>query len=211
MLELIQGESGVHPAAAEYLKAVQKLCQEKDLLFIVDEVQTGMGRTGSLFAYETFGVSPDIFTLAKALGNGVPIGAVCAKQFVADAFEPGDHGTTFGGNPFCTAAALSVFEILEKEHLVENAKNTGAYFLSQLRSLQQEEASIVDVRGCGLMIGVEFASGLGAAIQKALFEKGFLTGCVGGATLRLLPPLIVTPSEVDGFMEALHQCIKEQK
>ena len=211
MLELIQGESGVHPATAEYLKAVQELCQEKDLLFIVDEVQTGMGRTGNLFAYETLEVSPDIFTLAKALGNGVPIGAVCAKQFVADAFEPGDHGTTFGGNPFCTAAALSVFEILEKEHLVENAKNTGAYFLSQLRSLQQEEASIVDVRGCGLMIGVEFASGLGAAIQKALFEKRFLTGCVGGATLRILPPLIVTPSEVDRFMEALHQCIKEQK
>ncbi|MGN1097967.1 MAG: aspartate aminotransferase family protein, partial [Clostridia bacterium] len=133
MLEVIQGESGVHLCTDEYLLKVRRLCDEKDILLIFDEVQTGMGRTGKMFAYQTTPVEPDIFTLAKALGNGVPIGALCAKEFAAKGFEPGDHGGTFGGNPLATAAGMAVFEAFEKENICENAYNMGEYFEEKVK------------------------------------------------------------------------------
>ncbi len=203
MLELVQGESGVHPVTKEYLQAVKQIADRYGALLIVDEVQTGMGRTGKLFAYEHYDVEPDIFTLAKALGNGVPIGALCAKQKVADAFAPGDHGTTFGGNPLATAAGCSVMKILQQEHLVENAAAMGAYFMEKLQQLQQNCADIVEVRGMGLMIGVELQDGQGTKVQQTLLDAHYLTGCVAGKTLRILPPLIITKEDIDTFMDTL--------
>lgn len=207
MLELVQGESGVHPADVEYVQAVRALCDERDILLIVDEVQTGMGRTGKWFAYEHYGIEPDIFTLAKALGGGVPIGALCAKQFAADAFSPGDHGTTFGGNPLSTCAGLAVFSVLEQEQLVENAAETGAYFAQQLKELQSKTGKIKEVRGMGLMLGVELNQPEAKEVQQKLFERRYLTGAVGASVLRLLPPLIVTKKDVDEFIGVLGECL----
>lgn len=207
MLELVQGESGVHPADSAYINTIRALCDEKDILMIVDEVQTGMGRTGKLFAYEHYGVTPDIFTLAKALGNGVPIGAVCAKQFAADAFSPGDHGTTFGGNPLATCAGNAVFDILEQENLVENSEATGAYFKLQLEALKEETGKIKEVRGFGLMLGAEFFEPIARDVQAKLFEKKYLTGAVGTSVLRLLPPLVITKKDVDEFITVLKECL----
>lgn len=198
MLELIQGESGVHSADIAYIQAVRKLCDEQGILLIVDEVQTGMGRTGKLFCYEHYGIEPDIMTLAKALGGGVPIGAVLAKEAVAQAFHPGDHGTTFGGNPLSTRAGLAVLEALDAEDLIQNAADMGAYFAEKLLALP----GIAQVRGKGLMIGADIA-GSAKAVQKALFEKRYLVGCVGDTTLRLLPPLIVKKEDIDGFAAVL--------
>ncbi|MBQ6531302.1 MAG: aspartate aminotransferase family protein, partial [Clostridia bacterium] len=198
MIELIQGESGVHPMDREYVQKIRKLCDERDILLIVDEVQTGMGRTGYLFAHQLYGVEPDIFTSAKALGGGIPIGAVCAGKKVANAFEPGDHGTTFGGNPFATAAGLKVFDIFEKEKLVENAKEVGAYFKERLNELKDNsDGKITDVRGEGLLIGIQLKDEIAKDTFKKLFDKGFLTSLCGGNTLRIAPPLILTKNEAD--------------
>lgn len=204
MLELIQGESGVHPVTNEYIQHVANVCADNDILLIVDEIQTGMGRTGKLFAYELYGVEPDIFTLAKALGGGVPISAVCAKDFVASAFEPGDHGGTFGGNPFATSAGLAVFEIFKKENLVENSAKMGKYFKEELLKL----SGITEVRGSGLMIGAG-VSGNAKAIQTKMFERGFLMGAAGDTTLRILPPLIVTKEDIDLFVSELSSVLCE--
>ena len=199
MLELIQGESGVHPCDPAYVKAVRKLCDEKEILLIVDEVQTGIGRTGKLFAYENYGIEPDIFTLAKALGGGLPIGAVCAKEKFS-AFEPGDHGSTFGGNPLCCTAGLTVLEIIEREGLVDNAQKLGSYFQQKLAELAKACCAVKEVRGLGLMIGVELMPGLARKLNKKLFDAGILAGCCGD-TLRLLPPLIITQHDIDRFIE----------
>ena len=204
MIELIQGESGVHPMDREYVQKIRKLCDDKDILLIVDEVQTGMGRTGYLFAHQLYGVEPDIFTSAKALGGGIPIGAVCAGKKVANAFEPGDHGTTFGGNPFATAAGLKVFDIFEKEKLVENAKEVGAYFKERLNELKDNsDGKITDVRGEGLLIGIQLKDEIAKDTFKKLFDKGFLTSLCGGNTIRIAPPLILKKEEADLFIDAL--------
>ncbi len=203
MLELIQGESGVHPLDTDYVNKVAALCKEKNILLIVDEIQTGMGRTGALFCYENYGIQPDIFTLAKALGGGVPIGAVCAKADVAAAFEPGDHGTTFGGNPLATAAGLAVFEVMETEQLPQNAKVVGGYLKEKLLALQAQHPIISEVRGMGLMLGVAFDKPVAKAVQSALFEKRYLVGAVGDGLLRLAPPLILTKEQADAFVETL--------
>lgn len=210
MMEMIQGESGVHPVDKDYIKKVYDLCKEKDILFICDEVQTGMGRTGTLFSYEQFGVEPDIFTLAKALGGGVPIGAVCAKDFVAEAFGPSDHGSTFGGNPLATAAGLAVFEIFEKENLVENSKTVGAYFKEQLLLLAQKYDCIKEVRGAGLMLGVELKEAIAGDVKHDLFDKKYLTGATQ-TTLRILPPLIITTKDVDEFITVLDEVLKARE
>ena len=204
MLELIQGESGVHECDMEYIKKVRKLCDEKDIILIVDEVQTGIGRSGKMFAYENFDIEPDIFTLAKALGGGVPIGAVCAKEKFC-AFEPGDHGSTFGGNPFCSAAALAVLDIIEEEAVVENADKVGTYFKEKLDMLAKKYPSTIkQVRGRGLMLGVEYAEGLSKKVNAMLFEKHILCGSTT-TTLRILPPLIITKADVDKFIVALDE------
>lgn len=199
ILEPIQGESGVHVLTDEYLEAVRDICTKNDILLIFDEVQTGMGRTGKLFAYMHTPVLPDIFTSAKALGGGVPIGAVCAQDFVAKAFSPGDHGGTFGGNPLACTAGLAVFEAFDKEGLVENAAEMGTYFQTCL-------SAIAPVRGRGLMLGVAFP-GRAKEIAGALFAHGYLVGAVGDDTLRILPPLIVTKEDIDLFVKELKEIL----
>ena len=204
LLEPVQGESGVHPLDNEYLMKVRKLCDEKDIILIFDEVQTGMGRCGSLFMYMQTGVEPDIFTCAKALGGGIPIGAVCAKDKVASAFEPGDHGTTFGGNPFSCAAALAVFEAFDKEKLVENAKVMGEYFKSSLEKVTSDYPDIIkEVRGKGLLIGIELDKDAAPTVFKKLFEAGYLTSLCGGVTVRLAPALIIKEEDINDFVDAL--------
>jgi len=209
MLELIQGESGVHPATAEYVQAVRDICDKHGILMIVDEVQTGIGRTGSLFAYQQYGVEPDILTLAKALGGGVPIGAVLANDCAADAFHPGDHGTTFGGNPLATRAGLTVLQTIAEEHLTENAKEVGNYFTDKLSALNSPLIS--EVRGMGLMIGVEFSSPVARDAWRALLDAHYLTGCVGDTVLRILPPLILTKQDVDEFITSFAEILSKIK
>lgn len=206
ILELIQGESGVHPLNEDFIALAKSLCEKTGALLLVDEVQTGMGRTGTLFAHQGCGIEPDIFTLAKALGNGIPIGAVCAKDFVAKAFEPGDHGTTFGGNPLATCAGLTVLRIFDEENLIENAKNMGIYFMQKINDLNSPK--IQEVRGKGLMIGIEFKEEIAKDVNKSLFAAGYLTGAVGTKILRLLPPLIINKDQIDGFVDELEKIIQ---
>ncbi len=203
MLEVVQGESGVHPLTHEYLKTARRICDEKGILLIYDEIQTGMGRTGVMFGYEHFCIEPDIFTLAKALGGGVPIGAVCAREFCC-AFEPGDHGSTFGGNHLACRAALAVLDVFESEDLIENSRAMGQYFVNKIDDLKT--GKIVQIRGRGLMIGIDLAVDVKEVVKK-LFEKGWLCGSVGSATLRLLPPLIITKQEIDAFISALEEVL----
>ncbi len=208
MIEFIQGEGGVHPLDGEYAKKVRSLCDEKGILLIDDEVQTGMGRTGKMFAYENYGVEPDIFTLAKALGNGIPIGAVCAKGEVAEAFTPGDHGSTFGGNPLASKAGCLVFDIFGKENIVANAEKMGTYFREALKELKEKYSEIKEIRGMGLIIGVEIPGA--ADIVKKMFEKKYLAGTAGAEVLRILPPLTVKKEDIDGFIKIFEEILKER-
>lgn len=209
LLEPIQGEGGVYPLSPKYMKGVKKLCEENGLLLIFDEIQTGIGRTGKLFAYENYEVEPDIFTLAKGLGGGVPIGAFCAKEFVAQAFTPGDHGSTFGGNPLACAAGLAVMDAVISEKLVENAAATGTYFFEELKKLSLKFSSIKEVRGMGLMLGIEFNIDSAKEIKDRCLEKGYVVSNVGSRVLRVLPPLIVTGEDVDGFIKAFEKVLEE--
>lgn len=207
MIEPVQGESGVNPADAEYVKAVRKLCDEKGLLLIFDEIQTGIGRTGKLFGYQHYGVEPDIFTLAKALAGGIPIGALCAKEHVAAAFEPGDHGSTFGGNPLACAAGLAVMQTVLESNLAANAEETGNYLQDKLKKLSEKYSIISEIRGLGLMIGIQLSEDKAQEIKTKLFEKGFLVGNVGSNVIRLLPPLIITRDDADTFITAFEEVI----
>lgn len=203
IVELIQGESGVHPMDIEYAKELRKLCDEEGIILIVDEVQTGMGRCGKLFAHELYGIEPDIFTCAKALGGGVPIGAVCAKAEVAAAFEPGDHGTTFGGNPLSTAAGLAVFRAIEKENLVANSCNMGKLFKKRLGELKEKYPDkITEIRGEGLLIGIEVKPEIAKSVFGGLHDRKMLTSLCKGLTIRVAPPLNITESEIDIFIKA---------
>jgi len=202
MMEPVQGESGVYPADIEYIRAVRKLCDEKGLLLIFDEIQTGIGRTGKLFAYQHFGVEPDIFTLAKALAGGIPIGALCAKEQVASAFEPGDHGSTFGGNPLACAAGLAVMKTVIEEDIPGHAAEMGEYFRKKLGKLAEKQSIIAEVRGLGLMIGVQLREDKAVEVKNRLFEKGFLVGNIGANIVRLLPPLIIENKDIDAFTKA---------
>lgn len=208
MMEMIQGESGVHPVDEEYVKEAYAICKEKDIVFICDEVQTGMGRTGKLFAYQHYGIKPDIFTLAKALGGGVPIGAVCAVDSVAESFAPGDHGSTFGGNPLACAAANAVFEIFEKENLVENSAVVGAYLKEKLQTLAKKSEKIKEVRGKGLMIGIELCDANAQDIKHKLFDEKYLVGATA-TTIRLLPPLVITKKDADEFVKVFEKVLGE--
>lgn len=207
MLEPIQGESGVHPCSKEYMSAVRELCDKNDVILIFDEIQTGIGRTGKMFGYQHFDIQPDIFTLAKALGGGIPIGAVCAKDAVC-AFEPGDHGSTFGGNPLSTAAGVAVLQAITDENLVENAATMGDYFKQSLSGLQAKYTYIKDIRAVGLMLGIELDTGMGPNVKEQLFDMQILIGLVGD-TLRILPPLIITKSDIDAFIYALDKILGE--
>ncbi len=206
MIEFIQGESGVHPVTEEFAREIRKICDTEGILFIDDEVQTGIGRTGKMFAYQNYGIVPDIMTLAKALGGGVPISAVLAKDFVASAFCPGDHGTTFGGNPLSTRAGLTVMEVMEKENLCGNASKIGKYIKV---TIEKELSHVVkEVRGMGLMIGVEFKEPIAKKVNSVLLNGfNYLVGVIGDSIFRIVPPLIVTKEDADAFLDALKKSI----
>ena len=209
LLEPIQGESGVHPMDKEYIKEIRKICDENEILLIFDEVQTGMGRCGTLFAYELYGVEPDILTSAKALGGGVPIGAILAKDFVASAFTPGDHGSTFGGNYLATAAGNAVLDIYESENLVENSKKMGLIFKEKLAKLKNEFTCIKEIRGEGLLIGIELDESIAKDVFKGLFDNKILTSLCY-STIRLAPPLIINESDIDMFIDTFKKVLKER-
>ncbi|MGD9213598.1 MAG: acetylornithine transaminase [Desulfobacteraceae bacterium] len=202
MMEPIQGEGGVVCPEAQYISQVRKLCDEAGCLMIFDEVQTGIGRTGKLFAYEHFDAAPDIMTLAKALGNGMPIGAMLATEKVAAAFSPGAHASTFGGTPLVSAVALAVLEILEQEGVMENGARMGSYLISRLNELKDKHAQIEAVRGKGLLVGVQLSIP-GASVVTACMKKGFLVNCIQDNVLRLAPPLVISRNEIDGLVQCL--------
>jgi acetylornithine/N-succinyldiaminopimelate aminotransferase len=204
MLEPIQGEGGICCPDSDFLQKVRALCDRRGVLMVLDEIQTGMGRTGALFAHQHFGITPDIMTLAKALANGLPIGAMLATEKVAAAFGFGAHASTFGGTPLVTAASLETLKIILEEKIADRARETGAYFHSALVGLKSRHARIVDVRGKGLLLGIHL-DGTADDMVTACLQKGFLINCVQGDTLRFVPPLIVKKKEID----ALIQCLDE--
>lgn len=206
LLEPVQGEGGVKVPDPDYLRDVRELCDRHGLLLIFDEVQTGIGRTGKLFAYEHFGITPDIMTLAKGLGGGVPIGAMLATDKVATAFQPGSHASTFGGNPLvCAAAATTLEVLLEDGFILDQCRRMGKHLKKGLEELKKEFPSIVaDVRGMGLLVGMELVRD-GAPMVKACMERGLLINCTAGNVLRFTPPLIVTEKEIDHLLEVLEQ------
>jgi predicted acetylornithine/succinylornithine family transaminase len=203
LLEPIQGESGVFECDPAYLGAVRTLCDERGVLLIFDEVQTGFFRTGTSFAWQGYGVKPDIMTLAKGMANGLPIGAVVAIDSIADAFGPGDHGSTFGGGPVVCAAALATINTLETENLGENSVAVGAYMRESLQALAAETGAITDVRGRGLMVGITLAEPNAARIASELLGRGIVALNVGDSMLRFLPPLVCSKAEIDTLLETL--------
>lgn len=208
MVEPIQGEGGVVVPDDDYLKGLRDICSTRDILLIFDEIQAGMGRTGRLFAYEHFGLTPDIITLAKALGNGLPIGAMMATEELKDAFGPGSHATTFGGSPLITASALAVVKSLIHDGWIENARVIGEYFKDGLIRLQKRHRIIKEVRGLGLIIGL-LLDRAGQDIVDACAKRGFLINCIQDKILRFVPPLIIGKDEVDSLIECLDDVFNE--
>ena len=193
LVEAVQGEGGVHPATAEYMEGVRRLCDERHVLLMVDEVQTGLGRTGEWFGFQHFGIEPDVVTMAKALGNGMPIGACWARREVASAFRPGEHGTTYGGQPLAASAARATLAILERMHAPQMAEHAG----SRLRAQLSEVPGVVGVRGLGLLLAAELAPGIDAKVVAAeALRAGLIVNAVSPTALRLAPPLIVSQSEI---------------
>ncbi len=208
LLEPIQGEGGVTAAELQYLKAVKTLAVENNILLIFDEIQCGFARTGKLFAYENYGVAPDIMSLAKALGNGFPIGALITTDEIAASWQPGDHGTTFGGNPLaCAAGVATMKEILEGK-LWEKAESTGKYFQTKLQALVEKYEWVKQIKGMGLMLGLELTID-GAPIVEKAFEKKVIINCTAGKVLRFVPPLIVGEKEIDLLMNILTEIFEE--
>jgi len=205
LLEPIQGEGGVRVAGQDYLKEVRALCNEQNILLILDEVQTGMGRTGKLFGHEHFGITPDIMAIAKGLGGGVPIGAMLATDKVASGFQPGNHASTFGGNPLVCAAGVATLEtILEDGFILDQCNRMSAYIIEKLEQLKTKFPSLIrEVRGKGLLLGMELTID-GDPIVRACLEKGFLINCTSGTVLRFIPPLIVQRKDIDQLFEVLH-------
>ncbi len=205
LLEPVQGEGGVNPASAEYLHAVRRLCDEREALLIIDEVQTGLGRTGRWFGFEHSGVRPDVVTMAKALGNGVPIGACWARADVAAAFAPGDHATTFGGQPLAARAALAVLEVMERERVPERAARAGTRLVELLAKLD----GVAEVRGAGLLIAAELAPPIDARVvaQKCL-DHGLVVNAVTPSALRFAPPLLVSDAEIDAAVAKVAEALR---
>ena len=209
LLEPIQGEGGVNIPDDDYLQKVQSWCREKGILLILDEVQTGIGRTGTLFAYEQYGVEPDIMALAKGLGSGVPIGAFLAKESVS-VFSPGEHGSTFGGNPLVCAAAYAALKYVIDHNIPAQAKRIGNYFMTQLEGLKQQFDFITEVRGRGLLIALEFSQEIAESLLMACFNRGLLVNRVKPNAVRFMPPLIITEKEVDRAVAILRDALKEK-
>jgi predicted acetylornithine/succinylornithine family transaminase len=208
LVEAVQGEGGIVAADPEFIKGLRTLCDEKGLLLLFDEVQAGIGRTGKWFAFQNYEVRPDAFSLAKALGNGFPIGAVVAAPNTADVFHPGNHATTFGGTPLACAAALAVIETIEKDNLLENAQKMGARLVEKLRQIAARYDWIEDVRGCGLMVGLVLNDSA-APLQKRLQDKGLLTLATAVRVLRMVPPLIVTAGEIEHAVALIDEACAE--
>lgn len=206
LLEPIQGEGGIHPAALTFLQGLRKLCDEKDIMLIFDEVQCGVGRTGKLFAYEHYGVQPDALVLAKGLAGGVPIGALLAKEKFAQAFSPGDHASTFGGNPLAAASGGVVIDELLENGLLRHVQEVGAYLIERLNDLKSKKTVINDVRGMGLMQGIELNVPVADIIQCCM-ENGLLLVNAGTNIIRFVPPLIVTKPEIDEALDILEQAL----
>lgn len=200
MMELIQGEGGVHIASTEYVRKLREITEKMDILLIVDEVQTGIGRTGKLFAYEHYGITPDIMTLAKALGNGFPCGAMVAKEKVMDAFEVGSHASTFGGNPLASSAIVATLETIVDENLLSSAQKVGEYLRQGLMELKKSFGVIRDLRGIGLIWGLEVCGNAQDIVEEFL-KEGILLNLTSGNVIRILPPLIVKEEEIDLFLE----------
>ncbi|MCI8429853.1 MAG: aspartate aminotransferase family protein [Lachnospiraceae bacterium] len=206
ILETVQGEGGVYPATEEFLKGVKALCEEQDVLLILDEIQCGMGRTGYMFAWQEYGVQPDIMTCAKAIGCGVPVGAfVLGEKAAEGSLKAGDHGTTYGGNPFVCAAVSKVFDLYEKEHILENVRTVGAYLTEKLDAMVERYDFLTERRGKGLIQGLEVTGRpVGEIVERAL-ENGLVLITAGSSVLRFVPPLVITKEDVDCMIEKLQQ------
>ena len=208
MLEPIQGEGGVNVASQDYLEKLRKLCDEKDILLIFDEVQTGMGRTGEMFAFKHFKIQPDVMTLAKALGGGLPIGALVVKESISDTFKPGMHASTFGGSPLICKAALGAFSAIKADKMLANTKKMGEHILEELKKIQEEFDCVKEVRGIGLMIGIELNIE-GKPVFDACLEKGLIINCTQKNILRFMPSLNVTKKQANKALYILKQSLHE--
>ncbi len=206
ILEVVQGEGGIYPATEEFVRGIRALCDERDILMICDEIQCGMGRTGTMFAYQQYGVLPDIVACAKALGCGIPVGAFVTGKKCCGSLVPGDHGTTYGGNPLAAAAVNKVFEIYEKEHLLEHVCQTGAYFEQELDKIAAESDHVTARRGKGLMQGLVLNVPVRDVIDRAR-ERGLLVISAGENVLRMVPPLIVTKKDIDEMIDILRKSL----
>jgi acetylornithine/N-succinyldiaminopimelate aminotransferase len=205
MIEPIQGEGGVNPATKEFMVGLRKFCDENDMLLLIDEVQTGWCRTGEVMCYMNYGIKPDIVSMAKGLGGGMPIGAICASSEVAKAFTAGSHGTTFGGHPVCCAAALAEVDELLSRNLAENAKEVGEYFMEKLTTIPH----VKDVRGKGLMVGVEFYDVVNAVdVKHGAFDRKLLITAIGEHVIRMVPPLIATKEDCDKAVSILRETVE---
>jgi acetylornithine/N-succinyldiaminopimelate aminotransferase len=196
MLEPIQGEGGINVASEEYIKGLRDLCNKKDMILIFDEVQTGLGRTGKMFCFEHYGIIPDVMTLAKSLGGGLPIGAMVASKKFADVLKPGMHASTFGGSPIASSASLAVFEAIQKDGLLSNTVKMGEYLVEKLNELKKKKSIIKEIRGKGLMIGMELTVP-GKDIVEKCFKEGLLINCTHDSVLRIMPGMIVTKKQID--------------
>ncbi|WP_337019580.1 acetylornithine transaminase [Oceanobacillus massiliensis] len=208
LLELIQGEGGVNKAEQEWIETLYNICKKEDILFMVDEVQTGMGRTGTLFAYEQFGIEPDVMTLAKGLGSGFPIGAMLAKTHPAASFQPGTHGSTFGGNPLAASAGIATMEVLLRDGILQQVHSSSLWLIDQLHTLIREEEMVKEIRGLGMLVGIELNIGASAVIE-AFRKKGVLVLSAGANVLRILPPLTTTKQELELFIQLFEEVITE--
>ncbi len=206
LVEPIQGEGGIRTPKEGYIESLRQICDENGILLIFDEIQTGMGRTGKLFCYQHFEIEPDIMTLAKALGNGLPIGAMLASEKIAQAFQPGSHASTFGGSPLVTAAALEVVRTLSRENIIEHCRQIGNYFKNRLGWLKDRHVSVKDVRGMGLLLGMKI-DGDGSSVVHACRERGFLINCVQDNILRFIPPLIIQKEDIDSLVDCLDEIL----
>ena len=207
LMETIQGEGGIYPVSEEFLKGVRKLCDDNGILLMLDEIQCGMGRSGKMFAWQWYDVVPDVMTVAKALGNGVPIGAFLAKGEAAAAMVPGDHGTTYGGNPFVTAAASRVLDIFEKRDIPGHAAEIGEYLKEKLEELKSRCSLIADCRGKGLIQGVELTVPAGPVVTKALLEEKLVLITAGEKIIRFVPPLVIEKEDVDEMIKRLEKAL----
>ncbi len=208
LVEPIQGEAGIVVPDQGYLQGIRRICDERGILMIADEIQSGMGRTGMLFACEHEDVVPDLMTVAKALGNGFPIGALLAKEHIAASFVPGSHGSTFGGNPLACAAGLAALQTILEEGVIDNSREVGDYFLTRLEELKKKHPAILTVRGKGLMIGVSMDAPCAPLVLKCM-EKGLLINCTNTSILRFVPPLILTKIDVDKAIQILDEALGE--